>query len=325
MRKRTAGVTLVEVIIASVILAAVCLVAFTTLFSSTSIASKGAIVSKLEERGVRFLSACRDDLSAAQLSQSIALGGSPANFSLGIPSATPNSFNTAVAYRIPGNRNASGGATPSLTVVYGYNSPFTKTTPAVDTGFYQDLACVIRFEGEEILQEGTSTPAVAQAANWGTPFPAFPLLSLKRFNLDLNGDGDRTDSFIRGKVVKYVVAPLGSYVGTAHTAIVLNGTALPPNLLSREVLSDNVVLRANSGSAGDFNADLEGHGTPTNSGLIFGFLDPATGQLNRTITSSPAASGIQIQIWHGDFDDTGKNFFFRKNSALIHFRPGSQG
>lgn len=325
MNTRKAGVTLLEVMIASLILAAVALVAFSTLFSSTSLASKGSIASKLEERGIRFLALCRDDLSAAQFSQSIALGGNPANFSLGIPVNTPNSYNSAVGYRIPGNRDASGVTSATLTVVYGYPSPFRQANPAVDGGFYQDLACFLRFEAEEVFKESGATMTPGQATNWGTPFPAFPVLTVSTVAFDLNNDGDRTDVFVRGKMVKYVVAPSGSYVANAHASLQLNGTAMASNLLSRETLSDNVILRVNSAAAGDFNADIETHGPATNSGVIFGFADPVTGVLNRTVTTSPNASGIQITIWHGDYDDTGKRFILRKNSALIHFRPGSQG
>lgn len=325
MKTGKAGVTLLEVMIASLILSAVALVAFSTLFSTTSLASKGSIAAKLEERGVRFLSVCRDELSAAQFSQSIALGGSPSNFSLGIPVNTPNSYNSAVGYRIPGNRDASGATSAALTVVYGYASPFRRASPAVDGGFYQDLAVFLRFEAEEVLKESGATMTPGQATNWGTPFPAFPALTVSTVTFDLNNDGDRTDTFVRGKMVKYIVAPSGSYVANAHAPLQLNGTVLPSNLLSLETLSDNVVLRVNSPAAGDFSADLETHGPATNSGVIFGFADPVTGVLNRTITTSPNAAGIQITIWHGDYDDTGKRFILRKNSALIHFRPGSQG
>jgi prepilin-type N-terminal cleavage/methylation domain-containing protein len=324
MKSRKAGLTLLEVLIASAILSAVALLAFVTLFSSTSLATKGSISSRLEQRGIRFISACRDDMSAAQFSQSIALGGNPANFSLGIPGGTPNSYNTAVGYRVPGNRNASGATNATLTVVYGYGSPFRQVAPAVDGGFYQDAACVLRFEADEVFREDGSGLAVTQAANWGAPFPAYPALTVSSVAFDLNGDGDRTDAFVRGKIVKYVLAPTGSYLAGAHAPLQLNGTAMPSNLLSRETMSDNVMLRVNSSAAGDFNADLDGHGA-TNSGVIFGFADPVTGVLNRAITSSPNAAGIQITIWHGDYDDTGKRFILRKNGILIHFRPGSQG
>lgn len=324
MKSPRSGLTLLEVLIASAILSAVALLAFATLFSSTGLATKGSIASRLEERGIRFLSFCRDDMSAAQFSQSIPLGGNPANFSLGIPSGTPNAYNTAVGYRVPGNRNASGVAAPTLTVVYGYPSPFRQAAPAVDTGFYQDVACFLRFEAENVFREDGSSLNVTQAANWGTPFPAYPALTITPVTFDLNGDGDRTDAFVRGKIVKYVLAPTGSYLAGAHAPLHLNGTVMPSHLLSRETLSDNVLLRVNSTAAGDFRADVDGHGA-TNSGVIFGFADPATGLLNPAITSSPNAAGIHITIWHGDYDDTGKRFIVRKNSALIHFRPGSQG
>src|SRR6185503_16198970 len=157
---------------------------------------------------------------------------------------------------IPGNRNASGVVNASLTVVYGYNSPFKQASPAVDTGFYQDAACIIRFEAEEVLKEASCTLNVTQAAAWGTPFPAFPTLdstTTKTLTIDANGDQDQTDAFVRGKMVKYVVSPSGSYLSSSHTPLKLNGVTLGQCLISREVVSDNVVLRVNSATAGDFN------------------------------------------------------------------------
>jgi len=312
-RSGRCGLTMIEVMIASVILAAVVMMAMASLMSSSSAATKGAAASELEQRGLRFIGFCRDDFSVAQYTNTINLGST---FALGIP---VNSYNTAVAYRTPGNRDASGNALTGGAMTFGYTSPLSAYP-----GFYQDLACTIRFEAETVLKESSTSIAAAQAANWGTPFPSYPTLVSKTLGLDLNNDGDRTDTFVSGKIVRYIFAPSGSAVGTGHPAIKLNGITQSPLLLSREVLSDEVLLRVNSTAAGDFLCDFDGHATTPTSAIdaLFRFVDSSGSADGAVVDSSNVAvlgKGILIGVIHAKPDTTGKGYFVRKNSLLVRF------
>jgi hypothetical protein len=314
-RTGRSGLTLLEVMIGSLILSAVVMMAMSSLMSSSTTASKGASASELEQRGLRFLGFCRDDFSIAQFTKTINLGGTP--WVLGIPL---NSYSTAIAYRIPGTRDAAGVALPGGAMAFGYTSPLSPPY----SGFYQDLACLLRFEAETVLKESTSSIAAVQAANWGTPFSSYPTLVDKTLGLDLNGDGNRTDTFVSGKIVRYILAPSGSAVGTGHPAMTWNGVTQSPLLLPREVLSDEVVLRVNSTSPGDFLADFDGHATSPASAIdaLFRFVD-SSGSVDGTLVDNSnvatTGKGVLIGVVHAKPDTTGKGYIVRKNSLLVRF------
>src|ERR1043165_3953217 len=110
--KRSAGFTLVEVMIASVILTGVVIAAFATLYTATTLSSKGSAASDIETRGTRFLGLCRDDMAAAQYGKSIVLDSSGYTYALGVTlvpvDKTIKTKNLAVAFQIPGDRNNAG-------------------------------------------------------------------------------------------------------------------------------------------------------------------------------------------------------------------------
>jgi len=328
MIRRNAGLTLLEVMIASIILVSVVLMAMSSLSVSTSLASKSGASSEVEQRGVRFLAWCRDNLSSAQFTKTITSAGSTR--ALGIPST---SYNTAVGFRVPGNRDASGAATAGGAVVFGYDS----LLPAPKSGFYQDLACFLRFEADTVYKESSSSPNAAQAAAWGAPFPAYPALvnpdssSLQSqiLGIDVNGDGDQSDTYVRGKIVKYVIAPTGSAAATGHAGFPVNGVVQSSLLLSREVLSDGVLLRVNSTLAGDFLCDLDGHATSPKSAVeaLFRFVDSSGSPDGVAVDNSNVAvsgQGLLVTVAHGNPDSTGKGFIVRKNSVLLRFRSTQQ-
>lgn len=320
---RRAGLTLLEVLIASLIFSAVVLMAFASLMSTSTAANRGSAASEVEQRGLRFLGFCRDDFAVAQFSKTIDFGSG--GWALGLPSGT---FNTAIAYRIPGVRNASGAPIAAGGMVFGYASPL----PAPNTGFYQDLACVVRFEADTVLKESSSSPDAAQAADWGSPFPAYPalvnpsssMLPSQILGMDLNQDGDRSDTFVSGKIMKYVLAPAASPLGTAHAAFAIFGVTQSKLLLSREALSDDVLLRIASPAAGNFLSDFEGQASSPASALegLFRFVD-ATGSPDGTpVDNSNIAldgRGVLIVVVHGKPDSTGKGYLVRKNSLLVRF------
>ena len=65
MKNSRAGMSLVEVLIASAILVAVVAIAMSALYSGTQSAASGQLMSQLEQRGNRSLSFCRDQMAAA--------------------------------------------------------------------------------------------------------------------------------------------------------------------------------------------------------------------------------------------------------------------
>jgi hypothetical protein len=355
--KKRSGFSLLEVLIASIILVGVCLVAFTTLFTATSISSKGSAASEIETRGTRFLSQCRDDMAAAQYGKSIALDSTGTLYQLGVSltvpaDATMKLKNTAVAYQIPGDRNNAGVKYAGGIVVYGYNSPTNQATDNPPTNynkFYEDLVCYLRYEPDMVFKESSSSLDAKQLPDWDTTatpvFPRFPTLDNPTstnlpnqiLNLDLNGDGDKTDTYVRGKIVKYIVAPYGSPAATTHVPFSLNGKLMSNQLLMREVISDLVMMRVRTEGPiidkcdilfTDFDKHDAAVTNQTERDMIFRFVG-ATGTVEDPIYSSalpltelqPALStnarGILICVIHGDFDGTPGGFVVRKNRQLI--------
>lgn len=307
--RRNAGVTLLEVLIASTLLAAVCAMAMSALFSTSRTAADGSRISDLELRGVRLLGACKDEFPTARFTGQIAIGSA---WNLGIPPGGKLTFNTAVGFTKAGPADNAGAPT------FGYQSPLLPPNNVFST----DLACFIRFEADTVYKESDLAPDATQAANWGTPFPNYEPLVPTVLNLDINRDGDRSDTFVRGRIVKYIAARAGSVQATAHTGLVSTKAGTSSLLLSEETLSDHVVLRVASNAAGHFNGDMD---TTANSGLLFGYADK-TGAYNAALNTGNLAdttnggAGLLITVWHGALDDSGKAFILRKNQALIRFR-----
>jgi prepilin-type N-terminal cleavage/methylation domain-containing protein len=355
--KSSSGFTLVEVMIASVILTGVVIAAFVTLFTASKMSSQGSVASDINTRGTRFLSLCRDDMAAAQYGKNIVLDSAGTTYQLGVTLTVPADVtrklkNTAVAYQIPGDRNNAGVRYAGGIVVYGYNAPFNLTTDLPNDNynkFYEDLVCYLRYEPDTVFKESTSSLDVAQLPDWDTNanpiFPRFPaltnpsatLLQSQILNIDLNGDGDRTDTYVRGKIVRYVVAPFGSPVAAAHPAFAINGQLMSSLLLSQETVSDMVMMRVRTeGPAGGpcdiLFTDFDKHDidvlNQTERDMIFRFVG-ATGTVEDPIYSSAApllelqptvstnARGLLISVTHGNYDGTPNGFVVRKNRQLV--------
>ncbi len=300
--KRNAGLTLIEVLIASIILAGVMAITLSLLFSSTSTAAQSSVTLDLEDRGSRLLAALREDLLSAKYTGTIALSGS---LPLGIPWAPDN---CSVAYRVPGNLDASGKAVTSGTVVFGHPS----TLPGANAGFRQDLACVLRFEGDTVFKESSASPTATQMGNWFAPFPAFPALTTQVTNFDINRDGDKTDTFVRGKIMRYVVAPAGSPSATAKGS----------TLLSRETLGDHVILKVSSNPA-VYNGDIEADASTAQAiDPLFRFVDEnGPGGTAITLANIAAnARALTVTAWFGTMDPSGRSFLLRKSAYAFKFR-----
>jgi len=373
--KRSAGLSLVEVMIVSIILAAVLLMSMTALFTASNASAKGSAASDIETRGTRFLGLCRDDMSAAQYGQMTNLG-SGGTLALGINPATPVAclkYHLSVAYQIPGNRGHNGQKKVGGAIIYGYNSPFNIPNEDDDgvlpilstnhTKFYENLVCYLRFEADTVFKESASSPDAIQALDWDNPgpvriFPPYPQLvnpsATVRPNqilkMDLNGDHDMTDTYVRGKIVKLVYTspinpvdplsilpvPVPHAVALAHpVGFKVDGVQMTPLLLSREVVSDMVMFRVRTEALpmapGDFYSDWDQHDLAVTKhsqrDVLFRYVDdagsvdaepnPFNPQLPNESTN---AKGILISVIHGDYDGTPGGFIVRKNKQLIRTR-----
>src|SRR2546425_12223709 len=106
--------------------------------------------------------------------------------------------------------------------------------------------CLQRYEAEEVFRESvlSTSPATASQPTLNEfvpPLPALPALtSAKTFivNADIDKDGTRLQTFVRGKIKKYVLTA-------------------PPNRIveSTETLDDNVILRVDP--TGQFNGRVD--------------------------------------------------------------------
>lgn len=303
--RKNAGVSLLEVLIASVILVAIVLIAMAILFSSTRLAARATLTSDLEERGRKFSDFCKEEFLQARFTDQITLSVSGAT-NLGID---PNAFSTSIAYQMPGNVNAAGTSLGNGNVVFGYTSPFTGVR-----GFRETLACFIRFEADTVFKESSGAPAATKLADWGAPFLDYLTLPAATvLNIDVNKDGDLSDTFVRGKIRKYVFAPFNGSVYTANSS---------QCLLGKEILSDQVILSVDPSYPGRYNWNVDSNASSPASQLdpLFLFVDQ-DGPDGVLIGNLPAtAKGVAVTIWHGNYEDDRKGFAIRKNSTTVRFR-----
>jgi hypothetical protein len=271
-----------------------------SMLTSSSVASNGSISSGLEERSRTVVDQCRLEFLQAQFTGLITVGGTviPLGFT---------DDNTAMVFRMPGNIDANGNPLANGTVVTGYISPL-----AGQTGFRENLACVIRFEAENVLRESTAAPSgsVNQpiVPSWGSAFPPLVPLTAAReivLNSDVNRDGDRTDLYVRGKLRRYYVAPDG------HPIL---GFPLASSVLGVETMSDNMVLAV--AADGRFNGQMDQDPRP--DGFIRCVDENGADVLPINLVTLGRA--IEVTSWHGAFDDLRSTFMVRKGMAEAKWR-----
>lgn len=313
MSKRS-GMTMVEVIISGAILSVVVIITLDVLFSGTNTATRSSIASGLEHRGRKLLSEFANDVLDARYKLD-RVNKNPA-----LQSANPwvvtgvgtnelgiYSNNTEIRFIVPGNQDQSGNPLISGQMCWGYHSPvINKALVPPDLGFRQNLACYIRFEADTVLLESAASPAVAsQPASWGSPFPPLPALDQQILNIDVDKNGSMTDTFVHGKLRKYIVAPTG------HPLLAAGQT----NPIIMEGIDDDVILKVTAGN--QFNGSMDG--TPT-SGLLFQFVDKTGAAAMSGGVPSSTATALVLTVWHGSLDDRRKDFWLRKATQTIHFR-----
>lgn len=271
-RTKRAGMSLLEVSIASIILVLVVLMTLSVMIAASGTAAKGAIGSDLEARGRAFIDFCKSQFMTARF---LELSG----------------YNTYLRYQIPVSQDASGRARFGYSAASGYNDP---------SGVGKE--CILRFEADLAIRESSSSIITTQAANL-TGLPLLPVLQTRVANLDVNRDGDRNDTFVRGKIIQYVRTSAGV-------------------VESRSILSDQVMLAV--ASSGRFNGDFDGSAaTPAERDWLFRYVDRNGASV---LSSTPGTTGVAIQatVHHGTWDDTGKNFMVRRAAEMIYFRNGQQ-
>jgi prepilin-type N-terminal cleavage/methylation domain-containing protein len=313
--RKSSGLTMLEVMIASAILSVVVIITLDVLFSGTNTAVRSGLSSALEHRGRKLVSEFTNDVLDARYKLD------RVNKTPSLQSANPWSVagvsgnelgiysnNTELRFIVAGNQDQSGNALPGGQMCWGYHSPLATNMALVprDLGFRQDLACYIRFEADTVLRESSGSPSVpSQPASWGSPFPPLPTLDEQILNIDVDKNGSMNDTFVHGRIRKYIVAPAGHPILTGGQT----------NPLTIEGISDDVILKVSSGNT--FNGSMDG--TPT-SGLLFQFVDKTGATAMTGSTPSSTATALVLTVWHGTLDDRKKDFWLRQASQLIHFR-----
>ena len=278
---RRAGVTLLEMTIASTILVGVFGVGINVLLRSGSIASSGSQASHLEAVGRQVTKHCRSGFMYARLSgPAPALGGIS---TLGIW----NNY-TEVRFQVPVTPDDHGKLKFGATKRIGLDDP---------TG--ENNICVIRFEAETILRESAAATAAASqpAASWGASFPPLPALTTLMINLDLDGNGSKADTFLIGRIQKYEISAQGAFV-------------------SMESLCRGVVLRVKPGG-NPYVYDMTASSAEAEP--LFRFVD-ARGSLVAGSSPGSAGTAIVVTVWTGVQNDNRKKYLLRKSSEIVRFR-----
>ncbi len=318
MKKNSnSGLTMIEVIIGSAILSVVMIITLDVVFVGTNAAVRSGITSALEHRGRKLLSEFGNDVLDARykLDRVNKTASLQSPNSWAVPGVTGNelgiySNNTEIRFIVPVTQDPAGVTLIPGQVAWGYRYPGS-IHPVGDLGFRQDLACYIRFEADLVYRESAGSPQVlVQPASWVAPFPALPdlsnpLVTEMILNIDVDKNGSMNDTFVHGKLRKYIVAPTG------HPSL----TAGQTDPLSVEGLDDDVILKVSSGT--QFNGSMDG---TAGSGLLFQFVDKSgVPAMSGTVPSS-TATALVLTVWHGALDDRKKDFWLRKATQTIHFR-----
>jgi len=319
-RPGQSGLTLIEVIIASIILAAVMFMSYSVLLSTTSTSAQGELTLGLENRGKKFIERCKAEFYDARFNDTANSG------ILGI-----HDNHTQVHYQVALRQNNTGA------VDYGYvgaslvfvdpvtGVPSTASNAVPNYTPWVGCSCVIRFEPEQAVYEASfASLAVVQPsttdaqspqtwkANSYTGTSLAPGTTLPRLFLDkdVDGDGLKNTVYVRGKIWKYVMNAAGTAALTA------------------EQLDDDVLLAVQSDGTFQGNVDAQ-TGTPAGKDWLFRWLlsepvPPTTyGNTDTAWLSNfpgPNAVAMMVTVWHGKVDDSGKRFVIRKSWERVPFR-----
>ncbi len=277
------GFSLIEVMIAGAIMAFISIAAMTVVMSASNAAAKNTLTGELETRGRDFVERCRSQFLTARFRDS-------ANDTLGL-----YINQTFLWYQLPVAVNNTGSSAWGFSRDIGFND-----TDAVGR------SCVLRFEAETVLRESASASIATQPAGGptGLVLPALPALEYPTpRNIDINRDGDLLDTFVRGRVMQYIL--------DASQAVV-----------TKAVFSNDVMLAVTGGN--QFNGDFDGlTSTLADQDFLFRWVDKDGATYISDWPNSAVDNGgraVVVSVWHGTYSDDGKMFYVRRTSEAIRFQ-----
>lgn len=214
LRASSRGLSLLEAVIASAILAMMVLGTYTLYSSGMSASEEGSIRNGLDTRGRQTLDRLRQEL---QLCRVVTV--------LNTHTAPPPSYldHTGIQFRVP--MGIIGG-----TATYGYRDGSNDQTPIAN------CSAILRFVTTEQVRENLGVFT-------GTRNPAIPAGTVQRtFNWDLNGDGDRTDVWCFGRIEIAFLDTTGTITGTRPIieGVCLKGTTTTAFDLDGDVDGDAI-------------------------------------------------------------------------------------
>lgn len=279
---RRAGFTMVEVMIASAILAVFVAGTLMVVLSASSTAAEGTLTSDLEARGRRLLETLRPQFMTGRFRDF-------GNDKLGIYNA-----NQIAWFQIPVNAQGTGQPRHGYTTYLGLN----------DLGG-ADKSCVLRFEASTVLRESTAAPSATQTVDDPTypkvaaaKLPALPVLQqLEIRDIDYNRDLDLNDTFVRGKIVQYILQDDDVY---------------DPTKDKFSVLADNVILAVSASN--EFNGDVDNDGS---ADLLFRYVNTDGTTFPENWPDDTQCRSVEVNVWLGGFTDDGKRFNMRRTRETI--------
>ena len=282
--------TLLEVVIASAILVIVALLAYMVVFSASTFRAEQASTEAIADHRRALQKFCKNEFLSARFGDAVIVDDYP--YPLGIYSG-----NAEIRYRIPCGRGPGGHIT------FGYVSPL----PGPHGGPTPGLACFLRFEADEALLESVASPVASPTSSLQAPFPGLPQIKSRILNADLNDDGGLEDTFLRGSVVKYSVAPNG------HPLLEVNDEN---PVLDRVKISNYALLAVNPADVTRFNGDVDGSGEPD---PLFQFVDEVGDPVSNLDLASRGVA-VVVKIWTGIEKDDGTDFVLNSNISWTRIR-----
>lgn len=215
-RNRRAGLTLLEAVIASVILAMMVLGTYTLYHGGMTASEEGSIRMGLDTRGRQTLDRIREEL---QLCRVLAVTNDH--------TAPPPAYldHSGIQFRVP--VGIVGGV-----ATYGYRDGSNVATPVANR------SAILRFVATEQVRENLGV---------FTPFrlPAIPNgITQTTVNSDLNNDGDLTDVWLFGRLELVFVDTVGNVTGDPRGIvdnICVKGTAAVARDIDGDVDNDGTV------------------------------------------------------------------------------------
>lgn len=337
VRRGRSGFTMIEVMIATLILSAIVLMSYTILFSTTKTEMQGQLNNQLEARGKQAAMELRQLFYDAHFSDLTSYLPNNAVAGTFKPEVGIHDNGTQIHFQVVLTVDANGS------VAYGF--PVAHVDPN-NPREYQGYSCIIRFEPETVLYEGAGpAPAVVQpttaddsAPSWrpnsntGKALAPGQVLPSKSLNTNIYGDIStsptyKTHVYVQGKIWKYVMNPF-PYV---------NGLPPDQNIVQMSRVSDNVILGV--GPGGIFNADVDlpvsncnpAPPTATQKDWLFRFLmaEPSpsftygcTDLSIPAVQTYPSANSVAVgfTIWHLVQDEQAKGIYKHKTWEKIPFR-----